>query len=126
MSAVVTSCFSRALALVLEFEGGKVDDPKDRGGRTAYGITQDAFDLYCQIHRQPERDVFTITQDEVADVYHEKYWEAGSCDEIPWPLSLVHFDARVNHGPAHARRFLMASRLDSGNAVAEANRYLDI
>jgi lysozyme family protein len=118
--------FPRALALVLGFEGGKSDKPSDPGGRTAYGITHDTFDAYCDAHRQPRRDVFTITQAEVADVYHEKYWEAGSCDEIPWPLSLVHFDARVNHGPAHARRFLMAARLDSGDAVAEAKRYLDL
>jgi lysozyme family protein len=118
--------FPRALALVLSFEGGKVDDPKDRGGRTAYGITQNAFDFYCDLHRQPRRDVFTITQDEVADVYHEKYWDAGLCYALPWPLSLVHFDARVNNGPAHARHFLLGAMLDSGDAVEESKRYLDI
>jgi hypothetical protein len=118
--------FPRALALVLQFEGGKSDKPTDRGGRTAYGITHDTFDFYCDTHRQPRRDVFTITQAEVADIYHENYWNAGSCDALTWPLSLIHFDARVNHGPAYARRFLMASRLDSGDAVAEAKRYLDL
>jgi hypothetical protein len=124
--ATLTPGFPRALALTLEFEGGLGDDPKDPGGRTAYGITHDTFNAYCDAHRQPRRDVFTITQAEVADIYHEEYWNAGSCDKIPWPLSLVHFDSRVNPGAAHARRFLMASHLDSGDAVLEANRYLDI
>jgi lysozyme family protein len=33
--------YPQALKQVLKYEGGKVDDPRDPGGRTAFGITQD-------------------------------------------------------------------------------------
>ena len=40
----MTSDFSEALRLVLAQEGGRVDDPRDPGGRTNRGITQATYD----------------------------------------------------------------------------------
>lgn len=97
--------FSAALAFVLAREGGRVDDPDDRGGRTAFGVTQTIYDRYRRNRSLPARDVWEIDDSEVSDIY-EGIWEARKCDQLPWPLSLAHFDACVNHGPVNAVRML--------------------
>jgi len=35
--------FEKAFLLTVAFEGGDVNDPDDRGGRTRYGISQRAY-----------------------------------------------------------------------------------
>ncbi len=107
--------FAVALRLVLEFEGGKTDDPADRGGRTAFGITQRTFDAWRAKGGGATSDVWTITPEEVAAIYRAEYWEAVGCDAIAPPLDLVAFDAAVNHGVSGARAFLSAAQWsDSG------------
>ena len=41
--------------------------------------------------------------------YRDAYWLEGDCDRLPWPVSLVHFDACVNTGVTQAARFLQRS-----------------
>ena len=38
--------YERSLQFVLEREGGRVDDPRDRGGRTNKGVTQRVYDAH--------------------------------------------------------------------------------
>lgn len=90
--------FERALPIILRFEGGKVDDAEDPGGRTAYGVTQRTYDGWLASQDALTRDVWLITQAEVAAIYNERFWLRARCDALLWPLSLVHFDAAVNHG----------------------------
>lgn len=100
------SGFAQALPHVLRVEGGFVDDPDDRGGRTNFGITQNTFDVWNGSKGLRKRDVKDVTPDEVAAIYHERYWVAGKCDALPWPLSAAHFDACVNHGKPNAAKML--------------------
>lgn len=95
--------FFDCLPFVLAREGGKSDTPGDRGGRTAYGITQATFDNWTQ---HTGRDVWTITQDEVAAIYRRRYWDLTQCDKLPKGLDLCVFDSAVQHGPVNAIRFL--------------------
>jgi len=90
--------FERSLPIILEFEGGKVDDPTDPGGRTAFGITQRTYDGWRSSAGWPIHDVYTIEQTEVAEIYLKRFWERGRCGTLIWPLSLLHFDACMNHG----------------------------
>lgn len=90
--------FDRALPLVLKYEGGYVNDPADPGGATNKGITQAVYDAWRHAKGQPLRPVRAIADDEVREIYLRRYWQAGHCDELPWPLSLAHFDACVNAG----------------------------
>lgn len=100
--------FERALAVILKFEGGKVDDPQDPGGRTAFGITQRVYDAWriTAPRGLPQRDVWLIEPAEYEDIYRRMYWLAAHCDGLPWPLSLIHFDEAVNAGVSRAMLLL--------------------
>ncbi len=98
------SDFERALSFTLRWEGGKVDDPADPGGRTNMGITQQTYNRWNEDKGLPPPlpDVWNISPAEVANIYRERYWLAGRCDTIHWPLSLIHFDTCVQFGPPRA------------------------
>lgn len=93
------SRFDDCLKFVLAREGGKVDDPTDRGGRTAYGITQRVFDLYRAQQGLEAKDVWEITPDETAQIYGKDFWNAYRCGKFRPPVDLVVFDAFVQHRP---------------------------
>lgn len=76
---------------------GYVNIPADRGGETKYGIAQNA---------NPEVSVRDLDLNGAMQVYFNKYWLTGSCDRLPYPLTIIHFDGCVNHGVKRANRFL--------------------
>lgn len=98
--------FDRALARVLVYEGGKVDDKRDPGGRTAYGVTQSTFNTYLVSIGQRARDVFTITKAEIRAIYKRLYWDRVHGDKLPIGLDLCVFDAAVNSGVGQAAKWL--------------------
>ena len=104
---MVSDSFTRALAFVLNVEGGyNKADPADRGGPTNLGVTQAVYDNYRATMRLPTQPVTMITRDEAAAIYRNGYWDPLGCGEMTWPLAVVVFDAAVNHGPGRAQRFL--------------------
>lgn len=109
--------FDKALEHVLQFEGGRVDHPNDKGGRTAFGITQARYDEYRDAYHGPteKKDVWDITPLEVSDIYKFYYWDEGKCSSFAAPLDFLHFDACVNHGTHNAGRLLQ--RAITGIAV---------
>lgn len=100
------SGFLTALPFTLRMEGGYVDNRDDRGGPTNYGITQETFDRWNRARGRSVREVASITTTEAQDIYHAWYWVEGKCDALPWPVSVAHFDACVNHGTRRAARML--------------------
>ncbi|MDQ3003498.1 MAG: hypothetical protein M3Y08_19845 [Fibrobacterota bacterium] len=74
--------FEKALPRLLHDEGGKVDDPIDPGGRTAYGITQKSWHAYRKNWQQPTKDVFDLTPDDVAAFFLMEYWLPLKCKLI--------------------------------------------
>jgi len=92
------SDFDNALRFVLSVEGGYVNDPDDPGGATNFGITQKAYDAWCDSHSSSRGDVKWIPQNVVADIYQSGYWKVAGCDSLPWPMNLVIFDTAVNEG----------------------------
>jgi lysozyme family protein len=93
------------IKLVLGHEGGKVDHKNDRGGRTAFGVTQKTFDDFCKMTGRPQRDVWDITQDEVELIY-SAYWKDAHCSYMPEPLDCIVFDSAINHGAKRAIKIL--------------------
>jgi len=110
------SDFERALAFVLTWEGGAVDNPHDKGGRTNRGITQRTYDGWREDKGLGERDVFLLEEDELQEIYRTLYW--WPAQKLPWPLCLVVFDTAVLFGPTRATSWLAA--VEWGEASPQA------
>ena len=101
--------FAKALPRILVYEGGKVDDPEDPGGRTNKGITQATFNAFLRSHDAATRDVYGITDAEVSTIYKGEYWDRVRGDELPVGVDLCVFDAAVNSGVGRAIKWLQQS-----------------
>ena len=82
---------------VFEKEGGYVNDPKDPGGETKYGISKRAF---------PNVDIKSITKEDAKKIYMDNYWTPSKSESIPEDLRLIYFDMVVNFGIRGAGRVL--------------------
>ena len=98
--------FPDCVALTLAWEGGNDDDPRDRGGRTSRGITQDDWDEWRQSHAGLPSDVWSAPQDQIVAIYRQKYWNAMSCGQLPAGLDYCVFDYGVNSGIGRAAKVL--------------------
>lgn len=98
--------FAESLRRVLVHEGGRVDDPHDPGGRTAFGVTQATYDGYRRSRGEFTRDVWTIDESEKQAIYRLLYWNKVHGDELPAGVDYAVFDGAVNSGPAQAARWL--------------------
>ncbi len=100
--------FQRAIPILLEEEGGLVDNPKDPGGLTKYGISHRSY---------PNVDIRALTPEGAAAIYERDWWPACGADKLPWPLCLFVFDHAVNAGCVAAIKCLQraAHVKDDGN-----------
>lgn len=100
--------FARALALVLESEGGWSDNPADPGGATMKGVTLANFRRYVKADAG-KADLRKITDSQVATVYRRFYWDAVLGAELPDGIDYAVFDFAVNSGPGRAAKYLQAA-----------------
>ena len=100
--------YAQALKQVLKYEGGKVDDPRDPGGRTAYGVTQDTYNAWRKKQNLPTTDVYNISQTEVAAIYRQEYWDRINGDNLPAGVDFAVFDFAVNSGVSRAAKMLQS------------------
>jgi lysozyme family protein len=100
--------YAQALKQVLKYEGGKVDDPRDPGGRTAFGVTQNTYNAWRKKQNLPTVDVFTISQNEVAAIYRQEYWDRIRGDDLPAGVDFAVFDFAVNSGVSKAAKTLQS------------------
>ena len=98
--------FAHCLPVILAAEGGKVDDPRDPGGRTNQGITQDVYDAFRKRRGMSTRDVYLMTSDERDSIYRSQYWNAVRGDDLRPGVALAVFDVAVNSGPVRAIKLL--------------------
>lgn len=91
------NAFETALARVLAHEGGYVNDPKDPGGETKYGISKRAY---------PEVNIKALTKAQAGELYRRDYWDAIKGDQLHPAVAFQVFDAAVNHGVSWASRTL--------------------
>ncbi len=115
--------FQPALDGVLKSEGGKIDNPKDLGGRTNQGVTQRVYDNFRRMNGDEPRDVFDMEPHERDGIYR-RYWDAIGGDHLPAGLDYEAFDTAVNMGRkkgepigALAKEFL--DRVDRTKPVPE-------
>lgn len=81
--------FEDCIDLVINHEGGYVNDPKDPGGETKFGISKRAY---------PTTDIKNLTLEEAKEIYRKDYWIRASCDKIPEQVRYIHFDTGINMG----------------------------
>jgi len=98
--------FEEALKHILAHEGGKVDHPKDPGGRTNMGITQRVYNGWRSKSNLPPRDVFLIDKAEVEAIYRFQYWEPILGDQLPEGVDFVTMDGAVNSGVGQSVKWL--------------------
>ena len=82
---------------VFKKEGGYVNDPKDPGGETKYGISKKAF---------PNVDIKSLTKEDAKKIYMDNYWKPSKVESIPEKLRHIYFDRWVNFGIRGAGRVL--------------------
>lgn len=89
--------FDAALQIVLIHEGGYVNDPRDPGGETRYGISKRAY---------PHLDIASLTVADASSIYRRDYWDACRCGQFPAAIGVMLFDTAVNMGCDTAIKFL--------------------
>lgn len=94
------TAFDRAVAHVLEIEGGLVDHPDDPGGLTNMGISLRA---YPHLGRDGIRN---LTRAQAIDIYHRDFWRPIAQRVDDDRLRFCAFDAAVNHGLSRSLRWL--------------------
>lgn len=101
--------FERCLAHTLGIEKGVSDHPRDPGGLTNFGWTQELLErvrtLYAQFKNYPA-SVIDLTVDHAALLYEIVFWNENKCGEFPLPLALPYFDAMVNSKVSKVRVWL--------------------
>lgn len=89
--------FDKAFVAIIGAEGGYVNDPRDPGGETKFGISKRSY---------PKEDIPNVTLDRAKAIYFQDFWTPVRGDDLPWPLSLFVFDAAVNQNPTVAVKLL--------------------
>ena len=89
---------------IIRVEGGYVNDPRDSGGETNFGIT--AAIARANGYNGDMRD---MPRSVAFDIYSAKYWDAVRGDDLAELSEVVAFevvDTGVNMGQARAGKFL--------------------
>ena len=89
--------FNEIIEKVLEHEGGYVNDPKDLGGETKYGITKRFY---------PDIDIKNLTIEQAKEIYKKDYWDRNKVESLPQNLWHIYFDMCVNFGRRGAVKVL--------------------
>lgn len=90
MGMVIKSKFEMAINFVLPQEGGYVNDPKDLGGETNFGISK---------RKYPNVDIKNLTDLGAVTIYRRDYWDRNFLDKYSLPYCIAVFDSYVQHRP---------------------------
>ncbi len=86
-------------------EGGYVDDPRDPGGATRYGVTRRVLAAWRGRPVGTE-DVMRLTWDEAKKILLAQYLDPIGVDQLPGGLDYCVADAAFNSGPVQAVKWL--------------------
>ena len=89
--------FDKCLAMLLEHEGGYVNDPMDNGGMTNLGVTRRVYEDWMD-RPVTEQEMRDLTPDDVAPIYKKNYWDRVKGDQLPSGVDWCAFDWAVNSG----------------------------
>ncbi|MFA2969801.1 hypothetical protein KWE21_04175 [Acinetobacter pittii] len=93
--------FDEVFERTIGHEGGYVNNPKDPGGETNWGIT--IVTARANGYTGPMR---YMKRDQAKEIYRKAYWERAKCAQYNSAIAFQMFDAAVNHGIGNAIRIL--------------------
>jgi lysozyme family protein len=85
--------FDAAFARLIGHEGGYVNDPKDPGGETKFGISKRSY---------PGENIANLTLERAKELAYRDYWGPAGCDAVPDVCKFDLFDMAYNSGPTRA------------------------
>lgn len=91
--------YDEIIAIILELEGGFVNNPYDNGGPTNMGITHKVLASWRGVANVTPQDVKNLKAEEAAEIFKDRYWKKIGGKKLPAPLDMVMMDGAVNHGP---------------------------
>ena len=97
MSLTFIQIFNRLIG----HEGGYVNDPRDPGGETNWGITKRTAQANGY-----QGSMRATTREQAYKIYYSAFWLRYQCDKMPDAVAFQFFDAAVNHGLGNASRML--------------------
>ena len=98
--------FDEIIEIVLEHEGGYVNDPDDPGGETNFGIAK---------RSHPDVDIANLTKEGAKEIYKEVYWDKNKVEKVPEQLRHIYFDMCVNMGRSRAGRIVQRAANNKGH-----------
>lgn len=93
--------FDKAFERLIGHEGGYVDNPKDPGGRTKFGITERV--ARANGYAGSMRDLSLDTAKQIAKT---EYWDKVKADSFHPAVAFNLFDIAYNSGPTRAIKIL--------------------
>ena len=91
------SIFRALVERVLSHEGGYVNDPRDPGGETQWGISKRSY---------PYLDIRALTREQAISIYERDFWQRVQGDLLPRQFAFQALDAAVNHGIGNTVRWM--------------------
>ena len=109
MEKIMLIKFDDIIEVVLHHEGGYVNDPKDPGGETNFGIAK---------RSHPDVDIKNLTEEGAKEIYKRDYWDKNKVDELDDQLKHIFFDMCVNQGRGTAVKVLQRAINGKGGDIA--------
>lgn len=91
------SVFEKSFQEVMLAEGGYVNDPKDPGGETCWGISKRAY---------PNLDIRNLTKEDAKVIYKRDYWDKCGANVLPEGVAVMAVDFAYNSGVSRAVKML--------------------
>ena len=109
-STAMDERFLRAVEVVLDHEGGYVNDPADPGGETKYGISKRSY---------PHLDIANLAREDAIAIYYRDWWRRYGYENLQYEaVATKVFDLAVNMGPSTAHRLLQESLVFLGHDIS--------
>lgn len=105
---MIDTVFQKAVAIVLQHEGGYVNDPSDHGGETNFGISQRQY---------PALDIKRLTVEQAKSIYATDFWLRYRINQLPDWASPKVLDTAVLCGPGTAIKLLQRALSITGDGI---------
>lgn len=102
--------FVRAVAIVLAYEGGYVNNPGDPGSETNFGISRRNY---------PGLDIAHLTRGAAIAIYFRDWWTKFDYERLPGAIAAKLFVLAVNMGHPHAVACLQGALRACGQTIVE-------